>query len=640
MNPPTYGHILTLSALGALLALQGCGNSQQPADVESSGTSTSIQHPELKPQEAVKRKEQDQSVDLIDRLAGGPMVQYQQAQGKPSNENAASKRLQRLRSAPALSVMQESEAMLMPGDAVAPMYGQITDRENYLVIEANAVKRVSEHPVSTFSVDVDTGSYSNVRRMLKAGQLPPSNAVRIEEMLNYFDYAYPGPQSTNLPFVVNTEMAPAPWDSQRVLLRIGLQGYEVPSAQRPASNLVFLVDVSGSMQSPDKLPLLKRSLQMLTRQMRPEDRISLVVYAGASGVVLKPTPGNRQAEISQALQQLEAGGSTNGGAGIELAYLMAQQAFIEGGINRVVLATDGDFNVGTVNQDTLKNLIERRRQSGISLTTLGFGQGNYNDALMEQLADVGNGNHAYIDTLNEARKVLVDELGSTLQTIASDVKIQIEFNPAKVSEYRLIGYENRLLAREDFTNDKVDAGDIGAGHNVTALYELTLQGGRAERIEPLRYGTMSEKRALPDSQELAFLRLRYKLPGQSQSRLLEQPLNTSALHNNLEDSSESLRFAAAVAGFGQLLRGGHYTNQFDYEGVAQLAAGARGQDLYGYRGEFLQLVHSARELSRMSQQSQSSQPSQDEHLDPLVERPGKGKSRLLQVMPQPLSVVQ
>ena len=344
-----------------------------------------------------------------------------------------------------------------------------TNRESYAHFDDNFTKRVSEHPVSTFSIDVDTGSYANVRRMLNRGRLPRHDAVRVEEMINYFAYNYPLPDTLEPPFRVITEIAPAPWQKKNLLLHIGIKGFDIPKEKLPPANLVFLVDVSGSMRRHDKLELLKTSLKLLSNQLTEKDKVSLVVYAGASGLVLEPTPGNQRGKIQAALARLNAGGSTNGGAGIQLAYAIAQQAFIKEGINRVLLATDGDFNVGTVNFNGLKNLIEEKRKSGISLTTLGFGTGNYNDHLMEQLADVGNGNYAYIDTLNEAQKVLVDEMGSTLKTIAKDVKIQIEFNPKTVAEYRLIGYENRMLKREDFSNDKIDAGEIGAGHTVTAL---------------------------------------------------------------------------------------------------------------------------------------------------------------------------
>ncbi len=468
------------------------------------------------------------------------------------------------------------------------------EREKYASFDTNPVQRASERPVSTFSIDVDTGAYSNVRRFLNHGQIPNKHAVRIEEMINYFSYAYPRPRDTGTPFSINTEIAPSPWNRDRLLLRVGLQGYEVAREQLPAANLVFLVDVSGSMQSPDKLQLLKSGLQLLVNRMGRDDRISLVVYAGASGVVLEPTPGDQKAKINLALQGLTAGGSTNGGAGIRLAYRMARQGFVEGGINRILLATDGDFNVGTTDFEALKQLVERQRKQGVSLTTLGFGSGNYNDHLMEQLADCGNGNHAYIDNLNEARKVLVEQMSATLNTIASDVKVQVEFNPAVVAEYRLIGYENRRLKREDFNNDKIDAGEIGAGHSVTALYEISLQGGAGQRMDPLRYG--NERTAAGHGDELALLRLRYKKPGESASRLLEQVVDKQAIVDT-DKTSEDFRFAAAVAAFGQQLRGGEYLDDFDYDAILQLAGGAKGRDAFGYRGEFVQLVALAKSLN-------------------------------------------
>jgi Ca-activated chloride channel family protein len=473
------------------------------------------------------------------------------------------------------------------------------DRENYEHFDENPVKLAAEHPVSTFSIDVDTGAYSNVRRFLNAGSLPPEDAVRVEELVNYFSYDYPVPESTDRPFSVTTEVAATPWDADKLLLQIGIKGYEVPAENRPAANLVFLVDVSGSMNSTDKLPLLKNSLKMLTRQLRSEDRVSMVVYAGSSGVVLEPTSGDRRAEILRALDRLSAGGSTNGASGIRLAYQMAEQGFIEDGINRVILATDGDFNVGTVDFDALIDLVERKRNTGISLTTLGFGTGNYNDHLMEQLADSGNGNYAYIDTLNEGRKVLVDELGSTLQTIAKDVKIQVEFNPDIVAEYRLIGYENRILRREDFNNDKIDAGEIGAGHTVTALYELTLTDSSARLIDPLRYGaSQPAPRTAKDigDGEIAFVRLRFKAPDGDVSKLIEQPVVRGDVPD-IRDASGELRFAASVAAFGQLLKGGDYLGTYDFAEIAELATGARGEDLHGYRSGFVSLVRLADSLS-------------------------------------------
>ena len=502
----------------------------------------------------------------------------------------------------------ESPAYTYAPAAAIRLPSEPLDRENYAHFDNNPVKLASEQPVSTFSIDVDTGSYANIRRILNEGRLPPQDAVRIEEMVNYFAYDYQGPASRRQPFRVTAEMAPAPWNRQKQLLQIGIKGYEVDKRQLPPANLVFLVDVSGSMQSPDKLGLLKQSLVMLSRQLSSRDRVSLVVYAGASGVVLPPTPGNRFRTIETALNQLEAGGSTNGGAGIRLAYAMAEQAFIKGGINRVILATDGDFNVGTVNFEALVDLVEQKRQTGITLTTLGFGRGNYNDQLMEQLADKGNGNYAYIDTSNEARKVLVEEATSTLMTIAKDVKIQIEFNPAVVREYRLIGYENRVLNREDFNNDKVDAGEIGAGHTVTALYEITLAGHKG-LIDPLRYG--SEAAGKGSRSEIGFLRLRYKQPDAETSQLLEYPLPVGMIKQRLSQASEDFRFAAAVAGFGALLRGGQYADGFGYADVEHLARGALGSDRFGYRAEFLQLVRQADQLDAREPSQRQPQPSDD-----------------------------
>jgi Ca-activated chloride channel family protein len=496
-----------------------------------------------------------------------------------------------------------AEKMISPmvGYAAQPLQsirapGEAVNRENYDHFDDNQIKLVAEAPVSTFSIDVDTGSYSNVRRMINAGNLPREDAVRVEELINYFSYDYPLPENSGIPFSVTTEIGVTPWNPDTHLLHVGIKGYDLAAKELPASNLVFLVDVSGSMNSPNKLGLLKSALKLLTKQMRVEDRISIVVYAGASGVVLEPVSANQSAKIAQALDSLSAGGSTNGAAGIRSAYQLAEQEFIKGGINRVILATDGDFNVGTVNFEALKDLVEEKRKSGISLTTLGFGTGNYNDHLMEQLADAGNGNYSYIDTLNEAQKVLVDEMSSTLNTIAKDVKIQLEFNPAVVAEYRLIGYENRALNREDFNNDKIDAGEIGAGHTVTALYEVTLTNSKNRAMEPLRYSinnNVNESR----TDELAHLRLRYKEPAASKSNLIEQVIKTSDIETRLADSSERYRFSASVAGFGQLLRGGKHTQDFAYDDVLALARKSRGNDNFGYRGEFLSLVNLASSLS-------------------------------------------
>lgn len=471
------------------------------------------------------------------------------------------------------------------------------DRENYLHYEPNPVKVAIQEPVSTFSIDVDTASYANVRRMLsREGRLPPSDAVRLEEMINYFSYNYPVPESDEIPFGISTELAPAPWSDQHQLLQVGIKGYQPALEHRPPVNLVFLVDVSGSMQSPDKLDLVKKSLRLLVNRMSAQDRIALAVYAGNAGTVLESTPGNEKAKILAAIDALEAGGRTHGSAGIKLAYQLAQQNLVDDGINRVIIASDGDMNVGTVNLEALKDLIARKRETGIALTTLGFGTGNYNYALMEQLADVGNGNAAYIDSLKEAQKVLVNEMQSTLLTIASDVKIQVEFNPAVVAEYRLIGYENRMLNREDFTNDRVDAGEIGAGHSVTALYEVTMVGAGGQRVPELRYGS---RKPVPgrEQSELAYVKLRYKQPGSPTSTEVGQAVPVSSLAKSLDTSSSDLRFAASVAGFGQILQGGKYTGDWDYQDALQLARSARGDDPHGYRGEFLHLIELAQSLS-------------------------------------------
>ena len=471
------------------------------------------------------------------------------------------------------------------------------DREAYKHFDTNPVQLVAESPVSTFSIDVDSASYANVRRLLNQGVVPRHDAVRVEELINYFSYDYPTPSRGEEPFAVHTEVGPSPWHADRHLLHVGIKGYELPESELPPANLVFLIDVSGSMQSPDKLGLLKSSMKMLVKRLSPEDRVAIAVYAGAAGMVLESTPGSERAKILSAIDQLTAGGSTNGGAGIRLAYALAEQGFMQDGINRVILATDGDFNVGTTDTEALKNLVEAKRETGVALTVLGFGGGNYNDALMQELAQIGNGNAAYIDTLNEARKVLVEEIGATLNMIAKDVKIQIEFNPATVAEYRLIGYETRHLEREDFNNDKVDAGDIGAGHTVTALYELALTESEGKLIDPLRYGKPTGEAATKPSSELAFLKLRYKQPDGDTSRLITAPIEKEDIIGDLARTSDNYRFSAAVAGFGQILRGGEYTGDFGLDAVAALASTARGSDPYGYRGEFLGMVRTADALA-------------------------------------------
>jgi Ca-activated chloride channel family protein len=466
------------------------------------------------------------------------------------------------------------------------------NRERYAGEAVAAVRAVAEVPVSTFSIDVDTGSYANVRRMLNAGAMPPQAAVRTEEMLNYFRYDYPAPQDRSRPFSVTSDMTTTPWNAETRLLRIGLRGYDLPRRERPAANLVFLVDVSGSMSSIDKLPLVQCSLALLADRIGPRDRVSIVVYAGAAGVVLEPT-SSRDA-IVRSLKDLQAGGSTAGAQGIRLAYDVARRSMVEGGINRVILATDGDFNVGVTNNEALVDMVEREREAGISLTTLGFGTGNYNEAMMEQIADHGNGNYAYIDSPREASKVLDQELASTLFTIAHDVKVQVEFNPAYVSEYRLIGYENRALREEDFDNDAVDAGEIGAGHQVTALYEI-VPAGRRGWLPDRRYEANRPRGSGASNGELAFLRLRYKLPGQDESRLIEQPLH-AALIDRARPPRGDTAFVAAVAAYGQLLRGDTNMGNFRFADARQLAAPQAGGNYW--RQEFVRLTELAEREGR------------------------------------------
>ena len=569
-------HTAILLGTAALLALVAC-STDTAAPISGTGTETRTAAParEPRPEEIKAERQRPEQFEEKDARKQLRAADYAGQANAPASPVAAAAGFSDLS-----SIRAPSEAL---------------DRENYAHFDDNPLKRVAEHPVSTFSIDVDTGVYSNTRRMLNVGRLPAQDAVRVEEFINYFGYNYPAPSDKSEPFNVITELGPNPWNSKTHLLNIGLKGFEVPRSSIPAANLVFLIDVSGSMNSPDKLPLLKSALTLLTNQLRARDRISIVVYAGGTGVVLEPVPGDQKAKIAAALESLSAGGRTNGAAGIRLAYQMAEDAFVQGGINRVLLATDGDFNVGTTSFEALKDLVEQKRKTGISLTTLGFGTGNYNDHLMEQLADAGNGNYAYIDTLNEARKVLVDQMSATLQTIAKDVKIQIEFNPDVVSEYRLINYENRALAREDFNNDQVDAGEIGAGHTVTALYEITLAGSEGERVDPLRYRPAAG--ANTSRTEIAFLRLRYKAPDGEVSNLIERPIALADLERDLRQTSERYRFAAAVAGFGQLLRGAKYMEQFGYSDVLGLARSSRGADPFGYRGEFITLVDLAQTLS-------------------------------------------
>ena len=475
-------------------------------------------------------------------------------------------------------------------------------RDKFVDFEENGAKLVAQEPVSTFSIDVDTSSYSFVRRQINAGTLPQKDAVRVEEMINYFDYDYPQADSKDVPFKPSVTMMPSPWKDGNKLMHIAIRGFDIEADTRPRANLVFLLDTSGSMDAPDKLPLLKNSLKMLLDTMSPEDTISIVVYAGSAGTVLEPTKASDKAKIVTALDNLSAGGGTAGAEGIRQAYQLAESSFDKDAVNRVILATDGDFNVGITNPEELKDFVERKRESGIFLSVLGFGQGNYNDHMMQELAQNGNGVAAYIDTLNEARKVLVEESSSTLFPIAKDVKIQVEFNPATVDEYRLVGYETRALNREDFNNDAVDAGDIGAGHTVTAIYEITPKGG-PRSVDDSRYAAKPDevKAQTNFADEYAFLKIRYKLPKEDESKLITTPVTAANETPASEILKREANWAVAVAGFGQLLKGGKHTGKLTYDDVITAAQEAKGDDLFGYRSEFIQLVRLAKSSAALQQ---------------------------------------
>ena len=489
---------------------------------------------------------------------------------------------------------QMAPVMMPPAPPPVLVIPADPDRDVYSDTVPNPVHVTAEEPISTFSSDVDTAAYANVRRFLLGGSAPPKDAVRIEELVNYFDYDYALPKSRETPFTASAEIVPSPWGAGRELLRIGIQGYDIPKTERPPLNLTLLVDVSGSMNDANKLPLAVKALRLLVEEMNETDRIAIVVYAGAAGAVLEPTSGAEKGRILAALESLRAGGSTAGGEGLRLAYSLARQSFRKDGVNRVMLMTDGDFNVGLSNPERLEDFVSRERESGVYLSVIGFGEGNYNDALMQTLAQSGNGVAAYIDTLNEARKVFSDDLSGSMFPIAEDLKIQVDFNPAAVSEYRLIGYETRMLNREDFNNDRVDAGDIGAGHSVTAIYELTPTGSKARLIDPSRYAS-PPKPTGPRASEVAYIKLRYKPPGSDTSQLIERPVTLSDAVPDLARASESTRFAVAVAGYGGLLKGDPYIDpSFDWEDVVAIASGAKGEDAFGYRAEFVQLARLAR----------------------------------------------
>jgi Ca-activated chloride channel family protein len=496
---------------------------------------------------------------------------------------------------PMPSPLMTMEAAPAMGSGMAmnqPMAGDV-ETEKYPHATPNPIKRVAETPVSTFSIDVDTASYANVRRFLADGSLPPRDAVRVEELLNYFDYGYRKPASPETPFQPTVSVTPSPWASGKELVHIGLQGYDVAHDKQPPLNLTFLIDVSGSMDDPDKLPLAQKALNILVDQLRPEDRVSLAVYAGNAGAVLAPTPGNQKLKIRCAINALHAGGSTAGGEGLALAYAMAEQGYQKQAANRVILMTDGDFNVGVADPRKLEDFISEKRKTGVYLSAYGLGGGNYNDTMMQTLTQAGNGTAGYIDTLDEARKLFHDDFSSSVFPIADDVKIQVEFNPARVAEYRLIGYETRLLNREDFNNDRVDAGEVGSGAAVTALYEITPAGGPLSS-DPLRYHTVSTGEQADKGGELAFLKIRYKLPGEGSSHLIERAITDADTVATLDKAPEATRWAVAVAAYGQRLRGDTYMRSgYDWDSILALAQGARGDDPYGLRAEFVNLVRAA-----------------------------------------------
>lgn len=482
--------------------------------------------------------------------------------------------------------------------AYAPVPEPMVDTSRFENGDDNPVKVVSEEPVSTFSADVDTTSYSVIRRYLGRLQLPPSEAVRVEELLNYFDYDYAKGTKENL-FGTTVWVTPTPWSDTSELIHIGVNGYDQQPEEAPHANIVLLLDISGSMQAEDKLPLLKKSMNLLIDQMGPDDRISIVTYASGTGVVLEPTSGKEKVKIKKALERLQAGGSTAGAAGLSLAYDLAQENFDEDAINRVILATDGDFNVGITGDDPLEDYVARKRDTGIYLSVLGFGGGNLNDTMMQRIAQNGNGIAAYIDTMEEAQKVLVREFRSSVFPIAEDLKFQIEFNPEVISEYRLIGYQTRILDREDFNNDAVDAGDIGSGHTVTALYEIT-RNGEPGLIDPLRYGSRQAVEADP-SAELAFLKIRYKPKGEKNSVLRTRPITPGDVFDSLERAPTDARFAAAVAAYGEKLSRSNYVADYSWDDLIQLALGARGNDPYGERVGFVNLARRAKSVSGLEE---------------------------------------
>ncbi|MDX8451301.1 von Willebrand factor type A domain-containing protein [Mesorhizobium sp. VK9D] len=512
---------------------------------------------------------------------------------QPSADEAA-----RADQAPAGSAVADSKLMVQPSPMPADqMQPQAENRDRIETFKTNPVHETAQDPVSTFSIDVDTASYSFVRRSLKEGTLPEADTVRVEEMINYFPYDWKGPDSAATPFNSTVTVMPTPWNEHTKLMHVAIKGFDVKPAEQPKANLVFLIDVSGSMDEPDKLPLLKSAFRLLVSKLKADDTVSIVTYAGNAGTVLMPTKAAEKQKILSAIDNLAPGGSTAGEEGIREAYKLAQQSFVKDGINRVMLATDGDFNVGQTDDEDLKRLIESERKTGVFLSVFGFGRDNLNDQMMQTIAQNGNGTAAYIDTLAEAQKVLVDDASSTLFTIAKDVKIQVEFNPAAVSEYRLVGYETRALKREDFNNDRVDAGDIGSGHSVTAVYEITPKGSGGEQVDPLRYGQAKiDNGGVANAGEYAFVKIRYKLPNENVSKLITTPVTAANEVSSFDAAGADQRFSVAVAAFGQKLRDEDQTANFGYDRIAEIANAARGADPFGYRAEFLSLVRLASSL--------------------------------------------
>ncbi|MBI5695221.1 MAG: VWA domain-containing protein [Nitrospirae bacterium] len=607
--------LITAAAMGLsagmLLASCSYGNKEAAQDppVEQRSAGNAASQPQDEGKEA-GRKDADNEVEAYGQAVPAPVAETYSAAPAPAAKAAMPGRMVGSADGPAgpsggatrlYAQAPRTEAAMgyMPPPDQTRHYYQDFGRDKFEHKDVNPIKLASEEPVSTFSIDVDTASYGFVRKSLSQGHLPARDAVRVEEMVNYFEYGYETPTSRSKPFKPTVAVYPTPWNPGTKLLHIGIKGLEMKHGKAPRANLVFLLDVSGSMDAPDKLPLLKQSLAMLVDNLRPADTVAVVVYAGAGGTILEPTEARNKSKILAALERLRAGGSTAGGEGIRQAYALAEAGYDEDAVNRVILATDGDFNVGITNPDELQGFVERKRNTGIFLSVLGFGTGNYNDQMMQKLAQNGNGNAAYIDTLNEARKVLVHEASSTLFPIAKDVKIQVEFNPARVAEYRLIGYETRMLKREDFNNDQVDAGEVGSGSCVTAIYEVTPVGSDSRLVDDLRY-RKTAKTEEDWGGEYAFLKIRYKLPREDDSRLIKQAIGREQEYKRLKDVPADIRFAASVAAFGQLLKGAPFLGGYDCTDIAELARPAKGDDPFGYRAEFVNLVEAAKSAGAMA----------------------------------------